>query len=709
MNNTEKTIERLKSIRNDSLQALKVSSYDINDEASIKKLRKYIDDCFKSKIKLRREINGSKTEIIDEYSYNYLLRRKTALLNYSVAAEYRMKQKYPGLSVAQEYVNINSPMDSLSFNKLNDSYYIELAAAIWILDYLKDNGKLDEALQYFPETRDRLDSVFLPLVTDSVHPDDLIKGMLYIIHYRNLGIKGFDDKITFMDDADTGLNPPESTEESAERKCFESIMHLIDTDIICEIRDSFTKNVWQITDILILRVNKLQSRIKALTDKKIEIINNLTEKYSETDNRFNETTVSVSSPQIISEIRESEMTTMIGEAEEQLCELDDEIRRFELIKSSVCRYALSQYNSAEVDGSNKKIIIPKIGDPFAMCFGFLNLLDTDSDIVWVYNIPYAIMSKVCSELPWADCPADSTELENGSEINPDFAEALSKGADNRFKEITDSFLDRKVFIPPFGKAGDPEISFSKLVFLLSGLVVPRSNTDYRYIKALIKDDGLTAAEAELLCDYLALACSVSKRNDYVFIDDEDNDNTEVSEEQNDSADVEAEKIRILKRENKSLKSLVNKLEHRIKETDNALRSTDEKLEAAVSELAELRSMIRKAESTGEEFKTTVSFPYSSIKRAVVFGGHESWSKSIRNLLNNVRFVDASAIPNTSLIMNADVVWIQTNAISHSSFYKIIDVIRKHDIELRYFKYSSAEKCAEQFALEDMKMCEEESA
>ena len=135
----------------------------------------------------------------------------------------------------------------------------------------------------------------------------------------------------------------------------------------------------------------------------------------------------------------------------------------------------------------------------------------------------------------------------------------------------------------------------------------------------------------------------------------------------------------------------------------------EKLEAAVSELAELRSMIRKAEITGEEFKTTVSFPYSSIKRAVVFGGHESWSKSIRNLLNNVRFVDASAIPNTSLIMNADVVWIQTNSISHSSFYKIIDVIRKHDIELRYFKYSSAEKCAEQFALEDMKMCEEESA
>ena len=38
---------------------------------------------------------------------------------------------------------------------------------------------------------------------------------------------------------------------------------------------------------------------------------------------------------------------------------------------------------------------------------------------------------------------------------------------------------------------------------------------------------------------------------------------------------------------------------------------------------------------------------------------------------------------------------------HPVIYRIIDVIRKHGVELHYFKYSSAEKCAEQLALEDM--------
>ena len=103
----------------------------------------------------------------------------------------------------------------------------------------------------------------------------------------------------------------------------------------------------------------------------------------------------------------------------------------------------------------------------------------------------------------------------------------------------------------------------------------------------------------------------------------------------------------------------------------------------------------------------MTFPYTAQKRAVVFGGHSTWLKAIRPLLPNVRFVEPSAQPNTGLIMNADVIWIQTNAMSHSDFYKIIDVVRKHKIEIRYFKYASAEKCAEQFALDDMG-AEEES-
>ena len=54
-----------------------------------------------------------------------------------------------------------------------------------------------------------------------------------------------------------------------------------------------------------------------------------------------------------------------------------------------------------------------------------------------------------------------------------------------------------------------------------------------------------------------------------------------------------------------------------------------------------------------------------------------------------------------MILNSEVVWLQTNAMGHSSFYKVIDLIRRNDIKVCYFKYAGAEKCAEQLALEEI--------
>ena len=89
------------------------------------------------------------------------------------------------------------------------------------------------------------------------------------------------------------------------------------------------------------------------------------------------------------------------------------------------------------------------------------------------------------------------------------------------------------------------------------------------------------------------------------------------------------------------------------------------------------------------------------QRIVVFGGHDSWAREIKPKLPDVRFVDRTVIPNAQLIRNADVIWIQTNALSHAYYYKIIEEIRKYDIPLRYFSYASATKCAEQIVQQDM--------
>ena len=89
---------------------------------------------------------------------------------------------------------------------------------------------------------------------------------------------------------------------------------------------------------------------------------------------------------------------------------------------------------------------------------------------------------------------------------------------------------------------------------------------------------------------------------------------------------------------------------------------------------------------------------------MAFGGHESWRKAIRPMLPDVRFFDREMLPDINTVKGADIVWIQSNAISHKFFYRIIDVARKENIPVRYFGFASARKCAEQLVL-----CEQAAA
>ena len=86
----------------------------------------------------------------------------------------------------------------------------------------------------------------------------------------------------------------------------------------------------------------------------------------------------------------------------------------------------------------------------------------------------------------------------------------------------------------------------------------------------------------------------------------------------------------------------------------------------------------------------------------MFGGHESWLRAFRPLVKNVRIIYPHTNPDINLIRNADVVWMQTNAMPHSYYNKIMDIVRLRKIPVKYFAYASAEKCARQLAAEDMK-------
>ena len=107
---------------------------------------------------------------------------------------------------------------------------------------------------------------------------------------------------------------------------------------------------------------------------------------------------------------------------------------------------------------------------------------------------------------------------------------------------------------------------------------------------------------------------------------------------------------------------------------------NERLRRQCAEMQEEVAMLRKIvlnRLTGDEPDTecndSISFPYTVQHRVVVFGGHDTWSKAIRPMLKNVRFVERNTQPNRDMIKNADVVWIQVNALGHKHYLSLIHI------------------------------------
>ena len=73
----------------------------------------------------------------------------------------------------------------------------------------------------------------------------------------------------------------------------------------------------------------------------------------------------------------------------------------------------------------------------------------------------------------------------------------------------------------------------------------------------------------------------------------------------------------------------------------------------------------------------------------MFGRHKTWLKEIRpKLVGNISFYEDKGV-DQRVIQNADVIWIQTNAISHGRYYKITDLARLNNKQVKYFTKASA--------------------
>lgn len=366
----------------------------------------------------------------------------------------------------------------------------------------------------------------------------------------------------------------------------------------------------------------------------------------------------------------------------------------------------------------EKFIDFRVGDPFEMCFAFLCLLDRDDDIAWLYSFTLAVMDAACGQLPWAK--GDYDEEEDTIWHPQDFFEMLLNDDSDEVDYSEDRHLDDDWFGLKYTMNGVDEeanerASIAQIVYQLTGAIIPRNTYRYDSLRKQLRRGGLPNTKIDRAISAMMVLGEVQRRSrnwlfDGFSFDDLVEKQAADDAVQDDSASSDmADTIEKLKAENAALKKENDRLRqathaaHReVKESQQSIEKLEREAEEHTQELADLRELVfnQKNGEYEKSEKSEIEFPYETKHRIVVFGGHDSWLREIRQKLPKVRFVDKGASPNADLIRNADVIWIQANSIAHKHYYKIIDVVRKYNKPIRYFAYASATKCAEQIVEED---------
>lgn len=467
-----------------------------------------------------------------------------------------------------------------------------------------------------------------------------------------------------------------------------------------------------------------------------------------TNNRYRDM---MNNPQLISELADvmngysmdvdrfyDKREQLIAEATElskSICEKEEELSRF-------IAYTVNTHD----DFDSKTMCNPDlyydfehfcVANPFEICFGYFCMLETGNDLPWLIEIASSILGFAIKQLPWTRYI--STDIENAitkrnqqqdyddEDMNvslDNFIDGLirdyRRNSDVIIRQTLNSDSKRtdcheqetRMYATKYTDACEwycnhlekPDdvryrnLNFAQILFNMTGMTFPRNfNYDTNIRKGLLESD-VKRKNVDLL-SFILTTCNQfpSKITLPVII------HTDI--------DSEIDDVNVLKRELSDktdeisrLKKAVHEAEHKNRKLTESMDKLTEEAENEHQELMMLRELIFRTQNTENDTTDNnldIRFPYEPNQNIVIFGGHATWLKAIEPLLTNVRIIDPYTNPDANIIRNADIVWLQPNAMPHSYYGKIINITRQRKIPVQYFAYASAEKCARQLAEHDI--------
>lgn len=655
------------------------------------------------------------SDLSKQFQSNYGKRRRDAIRRTfpSIINHRGLTEKTRGLFTAAEIWSTLNHCTRFTLESVDVSNYLLLAASVWLLDHIKNAQALIDILSGVDWTMDP----DRPYIYDLRFGEDMIDAVTFVLRHRT-------DSDHYMLDVNPGrgptadafdrllaLVPPEDLRRAVAhlRALFWSSVDQF-YDIECALAERCMKGVEKY-DALVDRYNDNLERFLALVEKRESEL----AARKKPNNVLTKPAIQLPQPPVLSPIQPLGLDPFPpGSPFASFApDFDDAMRRSETLCQMIG--SIEKQHEAITDAFGDMLVTgldfglsglmgtdryltegippvtpPAMADPYEICAALLLLCSEEAYCALYADIPGASPQKDL-DLPWLQ----------GAMMGmlADVHRCLPWGAG-------DYAEDEIPFSPPSKPIAhtdwnaptlEDRQSLAQVVYLATGVILPRTMNDFDNLKSYLWKLGIRGKATASMVEFMSILEAVQFREELPADPLPD----DPAEEHAEDIDALKTQVKALQERLKKATDAVHVQDRRARKAEADLAAERERAEADRKELAGLREVIFTADHRDDDH-ISVTLPYEVQGRTLIFGGHDMWQKPMKDFLTgHVRFIDRDMVAfDTDVIRNTEAVWIQTNAISHKMYYRIMDAARKWKIPVKYFLYASARKCAEQIALDE---------
>lgn len=581
---------------------------------------------------------------------------------------------YQNISLEGLFVFLNT-VSSNSYDCWEDKEPL-LGVSIWILDNILKNNKYKELEVIFQKLEPGAGvSIDNFAIEDCVHSKKYIEKTIYILKQRNKDISS--DCGRWIDEiAATGK--VENTAGS--RKLFKDLLNLCNKKDIETAIENYRKTYLEIIKQCFIYIKpELEDYDKKMSNAKQAFSQYKFMKQANSSKPEQKRLPNDELPKIVtSTYAEAVFASNLIQRKdirhythEMITTLEDAARSVASIAEVVHRFSFGWALNPEDHAWYERIDLKEyqktpIANPYELLFATFYLIEEDDDMVWCNFPGHTLFTLAVNSVPWSDMQTSKEKTcTKPQETNPfDFVYKATAEGEVRGIYNAVHLLAKSMHIIPAREIKIPQYIYDdfnayNIDKTQRALLMNMSSTLYQYAMKKIPGEALASDEQKAESNKM---------------------------------------IKQLKSENDLLKTQLHKEGKATAQKEAETERLKEEIEALKHELTELRNALYDVSEAPEEIveNNDITYPYEFDKKIIVYGGHDSFLASMRRLTKgNISIIDPDRKIDLTAVRNADLVAFQANCISHSYYYRIIDVIKKNKVPFMFLTKSSPKLCVEQ--------------